>query len=153
MTATPAHPAHHVRVSVPPRWAGRTDPEHGVVLAARSRELPASGRAPELMVRCTTVESELLAWREEAIAALSTQLAEFELEDEDEYDLAGQAVAYRRFSYRHGTSDILSEQWAWVVDGVGVTLTGSVDRTDYEAFRDLFESVAATIEIGPATAA
>ena len=153
MSRTDGLPARHVSVAVPHLWATRTDPGHGVVLAARSRERPPSGFAPELVVRSTPVDTDLREWRREAIAALSAQLAQFDLEDEDEYDLGGHPVAYRRFSHRHGTSDVVCEQWAWLVDGVGVTLTGSVDRADYAQWCDLFEEVAATVEIGPAAAA
>ena len=41
--------------------------------------------------------------------------------------------------------DVVTEQWAWLVDGAGVTLTASVARADYADYADLFEEVAATL--------
>ncbi|MCW2768222.1 MAG: hypothetical protein JWO11_4181 [Nocardioides sp.] len=43
-------------------------------------------------------------------------------------------------------TDLVSEQWAWLVDGRGITLTGTVARVDYPAYCDLFEAVAETVD-------
>ncbi|MCX6399066.1 MAG: hypothetical protein NTX33_03925 [Propionibacteriales bacterium] len=148
MTSTT--PAHDITVAVPRHWASRKDPEHGIVVAARARALPASGFAPEIVLRTVPVDAELAAWRADALAALSRQLDDFDLEDADEFDLAEQPVAYRRFAHRFGAVDVLCDQWAWVVDGTGVTLTASVARAEYADYCDLFEDVAATVEISGA---
>lgn len=141
------NPAHRITVSVPRPWVTRNDPDHGIVVAARSREVPASGFPPELVVRSVPVDTDLVTWRGEAVEAMAVQLDRFELEDDDEFPLGDHVVSYRRFAYRHGVTDVLCDQWAWVVDGVGVTLTGSVARQDYPTYCDLFEDVAATLEV------
>lgn len=147
------NPTPRIHVSVPRTWATRTDPDHGIVVAARSREVPPSGFPPELVVRSVPVDSDLATWRAEATASVAAQLDGLDLEDEDQFDLGDHEVSYRRFSYRLATSEIVCEQWAWLVDGVGVTLTGSMARSDYATWCDLFEEVAATVEVRPATAA
>lgn len=147
---TPTTPAHDITVAVPRHWATRKDPEHGIVVAARARAVPASGFAPEIVLRTVPVEADLAAWRDDAMAALAHQLDHFDVEDTDEYDLGIQPVSYRRFGHRLGTVDVVCDQWAWVVDGIGLTLTGSVARSEYADYCDLFEDVAATVEISGA---
>jgi len=41
---------------------------------------------------------------------------------------------------------VVSDQWAWLVDGVGVTLTCTVAREDYADYYDVFEAVAETVD-------
>lgn len=142
-----------IHVSVPQQWAVRNHPGHGIVLVARSREVPASGFPPELVVRSVVVATDLAAWRDEARQAMADQLRGLDLEDDDTYELGGQDVSYHRFAYVDGVRDIVCEQWAWLVDGVGVTLTASVDRRDYATYCDLFEDVAATVDIRGSAAA
>lgn len=141
--------AHDISVAIPRHWTTRTEPEHGVAVAARARALPPSGFAPEVVLRTAPVTSDLDAWRSDAMTALATQLTDFDVEDSDEFDLGGWPVSYRRFAHRIGATDVVCEQWAWLVEGVGVTLTGSVARTDYADYGDLFEAIAGTVEIAP----
>lgn len=136
-----------VQVTLPDRWHRREQPAHGIVAAARPRTMPRSGYCPEIVVACTPVGSDLHAWRDEAVAALGAQLPDFALEESDDYVLGEHVVAYRLFAHRFGTVDVLSEQWAWLVAGLGVTLTCSVAREDYPTFCDLFEAVAGTVEV------
>ncbi len=152
MSAT--HPAlgREIQVTLPMRWHRRDEPGHGVVVAARPRRIPASGFCPEVVVRCTSVLDDLHTWRDEAISALAAQLPDFALEDEDHFDLGDHRVLYRRFAHRSGTADVLSEQWAWLVDGLGVTLTCSVAREDYPTFCDVFEAIAETVDVVPQAA-
>lgn len=144
---------HDIAVAVPHQWATRSDPGHGIVLAARCRQAPPSGFAPEVVVRGTPVDLDLHVWRTDAMASMALQLDGFEIEDADQFDLGGEPVDYHRFSHRVGSVDVVCDQWSWVVDGVGVTLTGSVAREDYADYCDLFEDVAATVEIAPGVAA
>lgn len=136
-----------VHVTLPDRWHRRDRPAHGIVAAARPRNVPGSGVCPEIVVACTPVADDLDAWRDEAMAALATQLPDFALEESDSYALGEHVVAYRLFAHRLGTADVLSEQWAWLVGGLGVTLTCSASREDYPTFCDLFEAVAGTVEV------
>ena len=141
-----------VLVTVPARWHRRADPEHGILVAARSRTVPESGQCPEIVVRCALVDDGLRAWRAEAVNQLADQLHAFALEDDDEFDLGPHPVAYHRFAHRLGSAELLSEQWAWLVEGLGVTLTCTVAREDYLAYCDLFEAVAESVEVMPAAA-
>ena len=148
---SPARDACHVSMSVPRQWRTHSDPASGAVIAARARQVPASGFAPELVLRTTPFDDtgpSSADWRSHAIAALATELVAFDLEDTDDYDLGGRPVTYHRFSHRVRGIDVVCDRWSWLEDTVGVTLTGSVARVDYPDYYDLFEDVAATVEIG-----
>lgn len=145
-------PLPNLGIALPATWRRRTDPGHGVVVAARSTSLPPSGVRPELTLHCAPVDLPLGRWRREAMAELSRRLPGFDLEDDDDFDLDGHEVAYRRFAHRLGAADLLSDQWAWVVDGVGVTLTCSVAREDYWDYCDVFESIAETVDVAAVAA-
>ncbi len=138
-----------VTLTVPRTWHARRNLPHGVVLAARPRSTPATGVSPEIVLRCSTVDTSLSAWRGQALLDLRGQLTDFALEDADEYDLGDHRVTYHRFAHRFGSADVLCDQWAWLVDGLGVTLTCSVAREDYLAYCDLFENIAATVDVVP----
>ncbi len=156
MTQTPAQHVpptavqHAITVAVPPRWRRRTDPANGVIVSARAPNLPVSGVRPDLTLRCAPVgDDDLVAWRASAIDDLAGLLVDFALEDEDEYDLLGHDVAYRRFAHRVGTVDVLCDQWAWLIDGQGVTLSCSAAREDYPDYCDLFDTIAESVEVRP----
>lgn len=136
-------------VSVPSSWRRRTDPHHGVVVAARAPVLPPGGYRPELVVRTTTLDhDDVVAWRREALAELADVLVDLAVEDDDVIDLDGHAVRYHRFAHRVGATDVLCDQWAWLAGGLAVTLTCSAAREDYPDWCDVFEAVAATVELG-----
>ncbi len=137
----------HVDVAVPPRWRRRSDPDRGVLLCARSPHLPDSGVRPEVVVRCAAVDETLDRWRTQAMRELGRRLTDFALEDDDEFPLGDHDVAYRRFAHRVGTADVMCDQWAWLVDGLGITLTCACAREDYLDYCDLFETVAETLEV------
>ncbi|MDQ6523173.1 hypothetical protein RB608_06160 [Nocardioides sp. LHD-245] len=153
-----------VSLAVPRRWSTRDAPAPGVVVLARAPAATRAGFTPELTVRTCPVEgaTSLVEWRATAMAALAGQLVDLEVEDADAFELEGEPVVYHRFSHRLGGADavggidgidVLCDQWAWLRDGVGVTLTGTVARADYGDYYDLFEDVAATVELVPAATA
>jgi len=133
-------------ISLPPRWRRHTDPEHGVVAAARCPVAGSTGVVPLIRLEVAPVRTSLQRWRTDDLAATATRRQDFEVDDEDEFDLDGREVAYRRFGFRRGADDLLCEQWAWLVDGRGFTLTCTVGRGDYADFCDLFEAVAGTFQ-------
>ncbi|MGA8255313.1 MAG: hypothetical protein WB767_01935 [Nocardioides sp.] len=140
-------------ISVPQTWRRRADPAHGVLVAARAPTPRASGFRPEIVARCVLDPGpDLSRWRLDALGDLADVLDDFALEDDDEFDLLGQRVAYARFAHRCLATDVICEQWAWLRDGVGITLTCSVAREDYADYCDLFETVAESVELGPAAA-
>jgi hypothetical protein len=159
----------HLYVSVPTSWGGGPDPppplwapgpaggpppphpaltEAGVLVSARAPAMPPSGVRPELTVRVVAVDpgGDLVAWRADALGDLADALVDFELEDDDGFDLAGHDVRYHRFAHRVGTADVLCDQWAWLLGDRGVTLTCSAAREDYPDYCDLFEAIAATLD-------
>lgn len=139
----------HIGLRLPPGWHRRGDTASGVVVAARPPSLPRSGVSPELVLRCVPVDGDLQTWRDVAVTDLRRQLADFALEDVDSYELGDHLVDYRRFGHRFGAVDVLTEQWAWLLGGVGVTLTATVAREDYADYGELFELVAGTVEVRP----
>ena len=116
----PATGTARVQIAVPSSWSAERDPGNGLLVAARSREAPASGFRPELSLRCSPVDGTLEEWRAAATVELGRRLEDLEVEDEDVYDLDGTPVSYARCGHRAGARDLVSEQWAWLVDGVGV---------------------------------
>lgn len=145
MTTTPL-----VHLSVPPRWRRRADPDHGVLLAARAPVL--SGVPPELVLRWSPVDTDLETWRAGAMHDLAERLVAFEVDDVDRFESAHGPVIYHRFAHRLGLVNVVCDQWSWVVDGVGLTLTGTVACEDYPDYCDVFELVAQStwVEAAPA---
>jgi len=133
-------------VRLPLRWRRTTDPVRGVLVSARCPVAGASGVVPTIRLEMTAVTGSLHRWRENDLLATAARRRDFELDDEDDYDLGGRGVAYRRFGYRLDRDELLCEQWAWLVGGVGYTLTCTVGRGDYADFCDVFEAVAETFE-------
>lgn len=149
MTQHAATARHDIALSVPRHWVTHADPEQGIALAARAPRRLASGFAPEVVLRAVLVPGDPGQWRTRALVAPGTGLERFEVEEIDDDELSGRTVGYRRFSHRVGAVDIVCDQWVWVDGGVGVTFTGSVARADYADYADVFESIAATIEVTP----
>lgn len=149
MTQHAATAHHDIALSVPRHWVTHADPEQGIALAARAPRRLASGFAPELVLRAVLVPGDPGLWRTRALVAPDSGLEQFEVEEIDDDELSGRPVGYRRFGHRIGAVAVVCDQWVWVVDGVGVTFTGSVARADYADYADVFESIAATIEVTP----
>ncbi len=133
-------------IALPARWRRSADPDRGVLVSARSPTAGATGVVPLIRLDVTGVTGTLHAWRERDLAVLSSRRVDFELDDEDDFELHGRAVAYRRFAFRRGDDDLLCEQWAWLVGDRGYTLTCTVGWADYADYSDLFEAVADTFE-------
>jgi hypothetical protein len=135
-------------LALPARWRRSADPERGVLVTARCPVTGPSGVVPLIRLEVQPVTSTLHAWREEDLRTTAARRTDFELDDEDDYELEGRGVAYRRFGFRRGADDLLCEQWAWLVGTSGYVLTCTVGRADYADFCDLFEAVAATFDPG-----
>lgn len=108
--------------------------------------MPPSGVHPEVVLTVEPVGAPLDVWRADALAELAQVLDDFELDDAEDYELEGRPVAYRRFAHRHVLADLVSEQWAWLLDRTGLVLSCTVAREDYAAWCEVFEAVAATVE-------
>lgn len=134
-------PPPDLPLALPPGWVHGTRPEAGILLAASPREPGPSGVRPGINLVAEPVDGCLEDWVELTLRDLGPGLDRFDLEDEDDYD-DGCPVAYRRFSYAHEGHHLLCDLWAWVVDGIGLMLTGTVVRGEYLDYCDLFEDVA-----------
>lgn len=136
-----------ISIGVPPGWRHTSDLEHGIVLSAHAPTAPGSGFAPTVVMDTEPVEAAFVDWRREAAAHLDHVLDGFEIEDDDVYQLGEELVGYRRVSFRGETHDLVSEQWSWLIRGVGFTLSCTVAGEDYADYTDLFEDLAATFSV------
>lgn len=141
-----------ISLVVPKTWRRRAMPDRGILVCARAAVVPPSGVPPEIVLRCAVVDTDLRTWRDAAAAELAARLVDFEIEDTDGFDLLGLPVVYQRFAHRPVATDVLTDQWSWLADGLGVTLSCSAARTDYPDYCDVFEWIAETVRIGPRAA-
>jgi len=136
-------------IAVPPHWRRSADPGNGVLVSARCPVAGPTGVVALIRLEVEPVSGSLPRWRAEDLRTTATRRTDFELDDEDDYDLDGREVSYRRFAFRRDADDLLCEQWAWLEDGLGYTLTCTVGRADYLDYCDVFEAVAATFDPQP----
>ena len=125
-------------VTMPPRWVrvrgGYCAPGvHG------------TGLAPRLVYSSEPFSGSLDDWLGR-VADNDSSCVDFDLEDDDCFDVAGHETVYRRFGHTLADVPVLSDQWLWLVDGVGHMLLGTVATADYEDYCDVFESVAETFQ-------
>ncbi|MCW2793639.1 MAG: hypothetical protein JWO76_2737 [Nocardioides sp.] len=139
-------PPADVAISVPASWRRTSDPACGVLVAAAAATLPASGFRPSVRLTCQPAPGDADAWSAQSVADLRSTREDFALEDEDGYDLGGHEVGYRRYAHRLRGTDVLCDEWAWLLDGVGLVLTCSVAREEYVDYCDVFEAIAQTVE-------
>ena len=104
-----------------------------------------SGLAPRLEHRAEPFDGDLDAWHRQ-VAEADASRPDLELEDEDAFELGGHDVVYRRFGHAVSGVPVLSDQWLWVVDGLGHQLLGTVATDEYADYCDVFESVAETFD-------
>lgn len=126
---------HELSVALPRHWPTRDRPAPDIVLVARSPVVPASGFVPELVLRTVPLDD------------LPAPVVGFDIEDADEFEMAGRTVGYERLGHRVGTTDVVTDQWTWIVGDTAVVLTGTMARADYEDYCDVFEDVAATVDL------
>jgi hypothetical protein len=105
-----------------------------------------SGVAPRLEHRCEPFDGGLAGWHR-AVAQADAALRDLDVDEEDEFDLAGHETVYRRFCHttRAGVP-VVSEQWLWVVGGTAHLLLATVATDDYADYCEVFESVAETFD-------
>jgi hypothetical protein len=104
-----------------------------------------SGLAPRLEHRYETFGGSLDDWHAQTSAS-DADRPDYDVEDDDCFDVAGHETVYRRFGHTVSGVPVLSDQWLWVVDGVAHLLLGTVAAEDYEDYCDVFESVAETFD-------
>lgn len=117
-----------------------------LVLCARSRLIAPSGFTPRLIVTARPTAHE-------GDDPVSSMVQEMEIEDSDEYEIAGRPVTYLLLGHSQDGRALVSEQWTWQVDGTDLVLTGTMAREDYLVYCEVFERIASTVVITPAAAA
>lgn len=135
-----------VGISVPANWRRTSDPGCGVLMAAVATGGAPHGFRPCVRLRCVPTPGRAATWPDQSSADLRATCVDFALEDEDDYELAGRWVGYRRYAHRLHGADVLCEEWTWWVDGLGLVLTCSVAREEYADYCDVFEAIAETVE-------
>ncbi|QSR28183.1 hypothetical protein CFH99_21405 [Nocardioides aromaticivorans] len=128
---------HQLSLALPRHWPTRERPAPGIVLEARSPVVPASGFAPALVVRTVPLDD------------LPAPPAGVEVEDDDEFELGGRRVGYERLGHAVGATEVVTDQWTWIVGDTAVVVAGTVSRADYADYCDVFEDVAATVVLTP----
>ena len=139
-----------ISIGVPSGWRQTFDLDHGIVMVARAPTTPGSGFVPTFVLDAEPVDGSFESWQEKSLAALSDLLERFDEEDADDYHLGPALARYRRVAHVSSVSSehhLVSEQWCWLIEGLGFTLTGTVAREDYADFCDLFEDVAGTFSV------
>ena len=125
-------------VVMPPRWVR----VRGEYLAPG---VHGSGLAPRLEHRAQAFGGSLDDWRLR-VAAADAARRDLDVEDDDCFEVAGHGCVYRRFGHTVAGVPALTDQWLWVVEGVGHQLIGTVASVEYEEYCDVFESVAETFD-------
>ena len=137
-------PSREPRIRTPVGWRTSADLERGVLVSALAPRTGRHGVVPSLRLEVEPVKVPPRQWYDDTVADLAARLPGFEVHDEEIYDLGGEEACYRRFTHHRAGHDVVTEQWAWWVDGLGFTLSGCVAREDQAEHAGLFEAVAAT---------
>ncbi len=145
----PTQRPDQLTLTLPASWRRLADPDSGLLVAARAPSLPTSGVRPGLTLRCEPVPGQPPDWHAISLRDRAARLVAYDLEDEDEFELAGREVSYCRYAHRQRGVEVLSDEWAWLVDGVGFVLTCTAAREDYPDLCDLFDAIAETFEPYP----
>lgn len=140
-------------ICLPSRWRSRAG-EFDVLLVAEPTRSPDSGVRPRLVLHVAPVDADRDGWRHRVLLRLAERATdtEVDIEDEDDLDVAGREVVYARFGHGGDQAHLISDAWAWWVDGVETTVTATVARVDYAEYCDVFEAVAETVEPGGVSA-
>ncbi|RYP86650.1 hypothetical protein EKO23_08215 [Nocardioides guangzhouensis] len=140
-------PRRTVRIAVPAGWERVADPAPGVLLLAAPRR-PVGEACPSMAVSVADLEPgwSRTGWLERFRAELASSLAGFDVEDEDSFDLDGFDVDYLRLAHRDGGRELVSEVWVWLCEGRAWSVSGTIERSEYGAWCEVFEGVAATFD-------
>jgi hypothetical protein len=159
-------------LAVPARWRCRGALDRGVLLSAvapttvppgsgptwmtapgmTAAGIAAAGILPTLRLVVTPVRVAAADWVAEELAELTARLGALVVDHEESPDLGGTETFHHRVHHlRRGTA-ALTEQWGWLVGGLGFTLTASAAAEDHDALAEVFAAVAASFAVGAAPA-
>jgi len=133
--------------AIPTGWRSRDALDHGVLMSAVAPAHSAAGLAPTIRLEVEPVHLAATGWVAEELADLSSRLVGLVVEHEECSDLSGVETCYRRFRHLRLGVPAVTEQWGWLVDGLGFTLTASAAAAEHEDYAALFAAVAASFAV------
>lgn len=85
---------------------------------------------------------DLGSWRAVELFALRRHGHGFEVEDEDCFLLHDREVHYCRYAVLERHHDLVGEEWAWELPGLGAVVSWQLHRADYLRLCDVVEDLA-----------
>lgn len=140
----------YARVLLPTGWEELADPAPGTAVAVEPAQASAGGFGSNLVL--SGADNDGLSFRDWQMTTdqlLPRMLTDYLLLDLERCQVAGRPGG-RRLAH-HITPDgvaVTMEQWFTTVDGVGWTLTATVDSFRYDEQAELLARAAAGLEIG-----
>ena len=134
--------------AIPTGWRCRDALDQGVLMSAVAPDHSGAGLAPTIRLEVEPVHLTATAWVAEELADLSSRLAGLVVEHEDSSDLSGVETCYRRLRHLRLGIPAVTEQWGWLIEGLGFTLTASAPATEHEHYASLFAAVADSFAVG-----
>lgn len=135
------HPKVGFTLPFPPDWEQRTDPYEGVALVAVIPEEDYGFRTNVVVTLDEVPEMDLAVWQFSAEQLLQQGLVEFVLLDEEYVELGGRTAVRRLGHHTVGEDAVTMEQWAFLDQGVGYTLTASADTWVYDHVAELLTAI------------
>lgn len=154
MTAAALAPDPHPTLTLPPGWRCTADADLGILLTALAPCPGSSGVVPSIRLEVEPVTGAWGRWVAETERGLAERVPGLELEirathrRERRRRAGGEGAGYRRFRHRRAARRLVTEQWLWMVGGLGLTLSGSCAERDRAAHATCFAAVAATFRPG-----
>ena len=143
-------PSGYARVLLPTGWEELGDPAPGTAVAVEPAEASAGGFGSNLVLSCAdNADLSFRDWQVTTDQLLPRMLTDYLLLDLERCQVAGRPGG-RRLAH-HITPDgvaVTMEQWFTAVDGVGWTLTATVDSFRYDEQAELLARAVAGLEIG-----
>ncbi|MCD4534077.1 hypothetical protein LRP67_08300 [Nocardioides sp. cx-169] len=139
-----------VPLTVPGGWEILADPPESTVVVARGTALPPEGFRPNLVVTAQdTGGMGFRDWQAGTDELLPRILDGYLLVDLERLEIAGRPGG-RRLAHHTGPRGeaLTMEQWFTLVDGVGHTLTATVETWRYDELADALAAAASTWRAG-----
>lgn len=136
MTELFAHRSPGFTIDLPPAWEILDDPQPGIPLMALEPDR-GEGFRTNVVVSADAVEATSLAdWQRDNDVLLPDSLNEYQLLDLERIQLDGHAGARRLAHHVVDGRPVCLEQWAVLRDGIGYTVTVTVETLRYTSLID-----------------
>lgn len=155
MSTQVEHPGSGARMSVPEEWEVLTGEDSDTVIALEPQaEGDADFRANLVLSVVDNDGMSFRDWQTATDEVLPAMLQDYLLLDLEKRSVAGSAGG-RRLAHHvsPGGVALTMEQWFTVVDGVGFTLTATVDSWRYDQWADELAALAERLELPAAASA